>query len=121
MLLSDYANNYLYLQLNTRVSIFHLQNTFAELSATGSRDNVGDSLLPKKYMAAHYLSLQVSPKLSFGLFESVIFSRDQGFELQYLNPVIFYRTVERLLDSPDNVLLGLNINYTPVSLSLIHI
>lgn len=114
MLLSDYANNYLYLQLNTRVSIFHLQNTFAELSATGSRDNVGDRLLPKKYMAAHYLSLQVSPKLSLGLFESVIFSRDQGFELQYLNPVILYRTVERLLDSPDNVLLGLNINYIPV-------
>lgn len=111
MLLSDYANNYFYLQFNTRVSIFHLQNTFAELSATGSRDNIGDRLLPKKYMASHYLDIQISPRWSIGLFESVIFSRGEGLELQYLNPVILYRTVEQVLDSPDNVLLGLNTSY----------
>ena len=113
MLLSDYSNNYFYLQFNTKIWKLHLQNTFSELSARSSRDNSGDRLLPKKYMASHYLNYQVSDKLSFGLFESVIFSRENHFEFQYLNPVILYRTVEQFLDSPDNALLGLNMKWIP--------
>jgi hypothetical protein len=65
--------------------------------------------VPKKYMAAHYLSYKPGPTVTIGLFESVIFNREGNqFELQYLNPVIFYRTVEGAIGSPDNVLLGLN-------------
>ena len=33
------------------------------------------------------------------------------FEFQYLNPLILYRVVEQKLDSPDNVMLGLDMNY----------
>ena len=115
LLLSDYANNYFYLQLNTRIWKFHYQNTFAELTARSNKDLAGDNLLPKKYFVAHYLDLQVNRKLSIGIFESVVFSRENNFELQYLNPVIFYRSVEQFLDSPDNALFGLNIQYIPKS------
>ena len=111
MLLSDYGNNYFFLQLNTRVWKFHLQNTFTELSVNSSRDNQGNTLLPKKYMAYHYLDFQINENLSIGLFESVVFSREDHFEFQYLNPIILYRSVEQFLDSPDNVLLGLNMNW----------
>jgi hypothetical protein len=45
----------------------------------------------------------------------VIFSRENNFELQYLNPVILYRTAEHFLDSPDNVLIGLNAKYNFLS------
>jgi hypothetical protein len=39
----------------------------------------------------------------------VVFDRDNNqFELQYLNPIILYRTVEGWIGSPDNVLLGLS-------------
>jgi hypothetical protein len=44
--------------------------------------------------------------LNFGLFEGVISSRSNHFELQYLNPIIFYRAVEHAIGSPDNVLIG---------------
>ena len=115
ILLSDYANNYFYLQLNTRIWKFHYQNTFAELSVNSSRDNPGNTLLPKKYMATHYLNFQASPKFSIGLFESVIFSRENNFEFQYLNPLILYRSVEQFLDSPDNVVLGLNTQWIPIN------
>jgi len=108
LLLSDYAHNYFYLKFNTRFWKFHYQNIFAELSALSSIDNRGDELLPKKYMAAHYLDFEITPNLSIGLFESIIFNRTNNFEFQYLNPVIIYRTVEQFLDSPDNVLIGLN-------------
>ncbi len=113
MLLSDYGNNYFYLQLNTRIWKLHYQNTFAELSSTSSRDNVGSELLPKKYMASHYLNFHVNDRLSIGLYESVIFSRENNFEFQYLNPIILYRTAEQFLDSPDNALLGFNIKWIP--------
>ncbi len=104
VLLSDFSNNYLYLKANWRVWKLHYQNLFLELAAEPPAAN---QLLPRKYMAAHYLSFQATPNLSFGVFESVVFGRaDGGFEFQYLNPVILYRTAEQGLGSPDNVLIG---------------
>ena len=64
-------------------------------------------MLPKKYMALHRLGLNVTDNFNVGLFEQVIFSRGKGrFELQYLNPVIFYRSIEQSLGSQDNAMLG---------------
>ena len=108
LLLSDYGHNYFYLKFNTKVWKFHYQNIFAELSALGGIETPGNTLIPKKYMAAHYLDFNFSPNFSIGLFEAVIFNRTNHFEFQYLNPVIIYRTVELFLDSPDNVLIGIN-------------
>jgi hypothetical protein len=59
-------------------------------------------------MATHYLAFKPNDKIELGFYEAVVFSRQNQFELQYLNPVILYRTVEQFLDSPDNVLIGLN-------------
>ena len=111
LLLSDFANNYFYLKFGFRVWKIQYQSIFAELNTGSSRTNPGDELLPKKYKATHYLSYKPSPKLEFGFFETVVFSRENHFEFQYLNPVILYRTVEFFLDSPDNVLIGLNANW----------
>ena len=106
LLLSDWANNYYHLKFNWRVWKFQLQNIFAELSAEDGGGRVG--LLPKKYMASHYLDYNILPNLSIGFFETVVFSRNNNFEFQYLNPLILYRTVEQMIGSPDNVLIGLN-------------
>ena len=108
MLLSNHAHNYFYLKFNTQIWKFHYQNLFTELSPISGRFNPGDRLLPKKYMANHYLTFKFSDNFELGLFEAVVFSRENQFELQYLNPVILYRTVEQFLDSPDNVLIGIN-------------
>jgi len=110
MLLSNFAYNYLYLKLNWKVWKLHYQNIFAELTLKQGI-NQGNVLLPKKYMAAHHLSFQLLPNLDIGIFESVIFSRTNQLEFQYLLPVIFYRTVEQGLGSPDNVMLGLDIKW----------
>jgi hypothetical protein len=56
----------------------------------------------------HYLSYQVGRNMSIGLFEAVVFNRSRQFEFQYLNPVILYRTVEGMIGSPDNEVLGFN-------------
>ncbi|MCB0704452.1 MAG: hypothetical protein KDC34_04045 [Saprospiraceae bacterium] len=111
LLLSDFGSNYFFLKLNWRVWKLHFQNIFAELALQSGLDDNGDRLVPKKYMAAHYLSFKPTRNLSFGFFESVVFARNNQFELQYLNPVILYRTVEQFLGSPDNVVIGLNASW----------
>jgi len=70
----------------------------------------------KKHGAFHYLDYQINKNLTIGLFEAIIWqSRDEnferGFDVHYLNPIIFYRPVEFSKHSPDNVLMGLNLNY----------
>lgn len=106
LLLSDFSPEYFYLKFNTRVWKFHYQNIFAELAAESVRDSPSSTIVEKKYLAAHYLSFKPRENLAFGVYEAVIFNREAGFELQYLNPIIFYRTLELNLGSPDNALLG---------------
>ena len=110
LFLSDFSTDHFYLKLNTRVWRFHYQNIFGELTRP-ERSGVGDRLLPKKYFAAHYLTLKIVPNLTVGLFETVVFARENQFELQYLNPVILYRTVEGAIGSPDNVLVGIDLKW----------
>ncbi len=107
VLLSDFANNYPYLKINWNVWKFHYQNLFAELNVTSNK-NPKDRLEARKYMAAHYLGFKLLSNLELGVFEVVMFNRNDHFEFQYLNPVIFYRLAEHALGSPDNVLIGLN-------------
>lgn len=107
--LSDFSNYAFYLKLNARVWRFHYQCLFQELSAVGSNNfGGGNQRIPKKYVAAHYLNYRITPRLAVGLFEATVFNRSEQFELQYLNPLILYRTVEGMIGSPDNVLLGMD-------------
>lgn len=109
LLLSDFGNNAFFLKVNTRVWRFHYQNLFMELTPFSKNAGVGgDLLLLKKYAAMHFLDLRIGPRMSIGFFEATIFNRGRQFEFQYLNPVILYRSVEGMIGSPDNVLVGLN-------------
>jgi hypothetical protein len=110
MILSDFSAPYLFLKLNTRVWRFNYQNLFTQMNA--DIFNFADALFPKKYLAFHHLSVNVTKNLNIGLFESVVFGRDSigngSFDLNYLNPVIFYRSVEQQLGSLDNSVIGLD-------------
>lgn len=106
LFLSDASNYAFYLKLNTHVWRFHYQNLFLELSPIGANNLGNNTRIPKKYAAIHYLNYKISPRLAVGLFEATVFNRSRQFELQYLNPLILYRTVEGMIGSPDNVLVG---------------
>lgn len=120
LLLSDFATDYTFLRVNTNIWRFNYQNIFARFI-----DNHGVMLgrrgprpLPVKYGAFHYLSLDILHNLNFGLFEGVIFHDNlgtgRGFDIAYLNPIIFYRSVEHMLGDPDKMIVGANINYLPI-------
>ncbi|WMJ75453.1 hypothetical protein RCC89_20160 [Cytophagaceae bacterium ABcell3] len=112
LVLSDFSPNYTFLKVNTRLWRFNYTNLFAELN--GGRFFPWDHVYPKKYMALHHLSFNVSDNFNIGIFESVIIGRNdtlgsaRQFDLNYLNPVIFYRAIEQHVGSPDNVKVGLD-------------
>lgn len=107
LLLSDFAAPNFNFQIRTQMGRVNYINTFSELSRESRFIQDTDRLLQKKYSATHYLSIDIFKNWNIGLFETVIFNRKRGFELQYLNPIILYRAVEQAIGSPDNVLLGL--------------
>ncbi|MEP6676836.1 MAG: hypothetical protein ABJA78_16870 [Ferruginibacter sp.] len=107
LFLSDWGNSYLFAKINTRVWKFNYQNIFMELMPEFKK--AGDTLLERKYAAMHHLSMNVSKWLNIGLFEGVIMSRRKNFDIQYLNPIIFYRHIEGSLGSKDNAVAGFDL------------
>ncbi len=113
LILSDNVSPYPYFKLNTTFWKFKYTNTWMSLRDVRP-EVVGDGSFRTKYMANHYLSFNASKRLNIGLFENVIWENDndRGFDLNYLNPVIFYRAIEFSTGSRGgNALIGLSAKY----------
>lgn len=114
MVLSNYAPEYDQLQLRTSIWRLQYTNIFARFADYASPNEGG--LSPHRYGAFHRLDIHLSDRVSLALFESIVFGPDSlsqrpnGFELSYLNPVLFYKAVQHNLEvtggTPDNSLLG---------------
>ncbi len=109
LLLSDDATEYLNLQLHAQVWRLHYQTIHAQMFDFNPR--VIEALpQPKKYAAMHYLSFDAARWLNLGFFEAVMFydrdSSGRGYDWNYMNPVIYYRSIEHTLNSSDNALQG---------------
>jgi hypothetical protein len=115
LLLSDNASNYPFLKLETTfgsIKYVNLYNIWNDNTANPS-DKSFDRM---KFSAMHYLSWNVTREFNLSIFEAVVWqNRDtiahRGFDINYLNPVVFYRPVEYGMGSADNVLLGANLSY----------
>lgn len=106
LFLSDFSANSTFVKLNTKIWKLNYQNIYSEIIPAYTRG--ADQQLPVKYSTTHYLSINATKWLNIGLFENVIFSRNDHFSFGYLNPLIFYRAIERSYGSPDNVNLGIS-------------
>jgi hypothetical protein len=115
LLLSDVATNYPYFK--TTLNIWHLQYSswyswFYDVSAA----NGVKKDFKNKFGTFHYLSWNVTKNFNLSAFENVIWqgtdtNRHRGFDVNYLNPVIFFRPVEYSLGSSDNAMLGFNTSW----------
>jgi len=121
LLLSDNTFNYPYLRLQTtfwKVQYTNLYTEFQDINyfLNNGLDNYDQMGYAKKYMSAHYLSINATKKLNISLFEAVIWRMNHapgnsGFDVNYLNPIAMLRPIEFSVNSPDNVLVGLNAKY----------
>lgn len=110
MVLSDFSSPYLFLKINTRLGPFQYTNLFAELTEDiifgGGGPADGD--YPNKYMAFHRLGVNITPNFELGLYETIISPKAN---INYFNPIVFYRAIEQQRGSPDNILLGMDFKW----------
>ena len=121
LLLSDNTFNYPFLRLQTTFWKVQYTNLYAEFQdinyfLNNGLDNYDQMGFAKKYMSAHYLNIDATRKLNISLFESVIWRMNHapgssGFDVNYLNPIAMLRPIEFSVNSPDNVLVGMNLKY----------
>ena len=113
LLESDGASPYPYFKINTTFWKIKYTNTYMWLKDVRP-DVTVDKTYATKFMANHYLSWNVSNKLNLGFFESVVWtdSNNRGFDVNFVNPIIFYRSVEFASSSKSgNALLGITGKY----------
>jgi hypothetical protein len=113
LFVSDAASPHPYLKLNTSFWKIKYTNTWMWLKDVRPEATVNGAY-GSKYMATHFLSWNVTKKLNVGFFESVLWTNEngRGFDVNYLNPIIFYRAIEFSTGSrAGNALIGLSGKY----------
>ncbi|MBP1650318.1 MAG: hypothetical protein H6Q26_475 [Bacteroidetes bacterium] len=118
MLLSDASFNYPFLKIIANLGRVQYTTMWAQFVDMQYPKSSYDNGYRKKWGVFNYLDWNVSKKFSIGLFEAVIWQDSdstgkRGFDVSYLNPIVFLRPVEFSVGSPDNALLGLNLKYAP--------
>jgi hypothetical protein len=111
LLLSDNSSPYLFLRIDTQLGRFKYTNLWTSMV---NEQQSKDLLRSKKFSAIHHLSINLTDRINIGVFEAEVFSRDStsgGYDLNYLNPIIFYRYVESYIGSQDNALLGFDFKW----------
>jgi len=116
LIFSDFAPPSEFLRVN--VKVWKLNYLFQINRMTGDVNSspfgtASSKRFPDKYVAFHHVSINIGKKFNLGLFESVVFAPKDSinsgtFELNYLNPVIFYRAIEQQNGSADNVIIGMD-------------
>lgn len=124
LILSDFGNNYSFVKLNTKFWKVQYTNIFANLKTdptVGPSGTPGSRFIPDKYLFVHRLGINLGKSTNFGLFEAIVAGRDPAFypnatklDLSYLNPIIFYRSIEQNAGSPDNACLGFDLKTIPI-------
>ncbi len=108
--LSDQSTSYPFLKITTTIWNIKYVNLFnAMYDIRGSGGSFSNFTL--KFSTMHLLSWNISKSVNVSLWESVIWqNRDrdnwQGYDINYLNPIIFYRPVEYAQGSSDRVTIG---------------
>ncbi len=105
--LSDNASPYPY---------FRIESTFWKVKYTNLyawHQDISTGKTKNKFSASHHLSWNIIPEFNLGIFETVVWAGNdtlvnRGFDVNYLNPVVFYRPVEYAQGSTDNSIIGFN-------------
>jgi len=108
LFLSDYGNPYPFGLIRTRFWRLEYSILYQFLREGGQKNWAG------KFASSHHISLNATKWLNIGVFETVVFNPNdsllhRGFDVEYLNPMVFYRPQEYSIGSSDNVLLGIDL------------
>lgn len=110
LFLSDNANPLSFVK--TTVEIWRIKYLIMYNIHKDINTSSGNIDLNEKYSVIHYLSWNIGKRISLNLFETVIWrgadsTGYRGYDVNYLNPIIFFRPVDFSIGSPDNVIMGI--------------
>ena len=117
LLLSDYAQPYPFLKLTANLGNVKYMALWADFSDPADANLNNYTANRTKWGVFHYLDWNVSNRLSLGFFDSIIWAatddtgKPRGFDVSYIDPIVFLRTQEGANGSPDNALLGFTGKY----------
>ncbi|MDQ3048220.1 MAG: hypothetical protein M3R27_11785 [Bacteroidota bacterium] len=112
LFLSDVAAPYPFLKITTNVWKLSYVNLFTAMKDATQPSGLKQDRL-NKYATFHYLGWNATKRINIGIFESIIWQgsdslRHRGYDVNYLNPVMFFRPTEYSLGSSDNAFVGLS-------------
>lgn len=111
VILSDHGAPYPYVQIRTRAWRIEYMNLYMALNDRHTH-LPGRTRPVTRYAAMHRAHLHLPKGFEIGLFEQIIHTDTtgtrHGLDRLYLNPLVFYRSVEQDIGSPDNALLGID-------------
>jgi len=111
MVMSDFSSPMLFGKINTRLGPFTYTNLWAELTEDiifSGGGSPADGQYPKKFLAMHRLGIDITPNFNIGVYETII---ADSANINYFNPIIFYRAIEQNQGSPDNILIGMDFQW----------
>jgi hypothetical protein len=93
LILRDGASPYPFFKINTTFWKIKYTNLYTWMKDVRPEVTV-DRTYATKFMAAHYLSWNVTKRWNLGFFESVVWSNDnsRGFDASFWNPIIFLQS-----------------------------
>lgn len=110
LFLSDYSNNFPFVKLTANIWKIKYVSLFAwQKDVTDPSGLLANA--KNKFGSFHFFSWNINKRININLFEAVVWQgsnadRERSFDVNYLNPVIFYRPVEYSIGSSDNALVG---------------
>ncbi|MFT4678620.1 MAG: hypothetical protein ACI84C_000386 [Flavobacteriales bacterium] len=112
-----------YAKLNTTIWKIRYVNLWTRMQDFSATNHPSEAR--NKYVALHALSWNATKKLNVSIYEMVIWQAkdtlsNRGVDLNYMNPIIFFRPVEFQQGSADNVLLAFSAKYKPTKKSKIY-
>ncbi len=115
MLLSDGSFSYPFFRIETTFWKFKYVNLWTQMYDLRREAMITPENFARKYLSSHYLSINITPRLNFSVFEAIMFgdsTQQEGLDVSFLNPIIFYRPVEFAVGSRNgNALLGAAFSY----------
>ncbi len=113
LFLSDNASSYPYFKVEA--SFWKVKYTTMWTAYQDMRDAVTvNNVFQKKFSAIHYIDWNALPKLHLGFFETVVWYNinHRGFDVNFLNPLVFFKTAELEAGSgASNAIVGLSADY----------
>lgn len=124
LFLSDNANSYPYLKVTANIwklKYMALYTNYFDINGSDGKFKNYDY----KFSSIHYLSYNATKWLNIGFFESIIWQAQEdqyyrGYDINYLNPVLFLRPIEYSQGSSDNALLGGSLKFRVLKKNILY-